>query len=401
MGKWLASRRRIAYPYSMAARKRIKTKYPGVYYRESARRRHKGRPDRCYMFWYNGADGKGHWETVGWASERVTADYTRARRNEFLAKLNRGESVPSPTAMRFTVGQAVASYEAWARAKGKHIDVEMNRWANHMKATFAALPISSITVAMLASHQLKLMDKLSEQSVKHCFSFLRRCINHAIDMEEYAGQNPVRSRRNSKFNLPDPDNECVRYLTPQEAKALLDELRPRSPQTHDMSITSLRTGLRLTEVWTIRGRDLDDRANVIHFTAKGGKRDSVPAPREVLDLLKSYNRAPDEHVFQARDGGPLSDGISSAWDRAVNRLKLNDGYDRPCDKTTFHIWRHTFASWLAQSGEVTLQELKELMRHSRIEMTLRYAHLFPGHKRKSQGIIADVLATAFDEAEDE
>lgn len=53
--------------------------------------------------------------------------------------------------------------------------------------------------------------------------------------------------------------------------------------------------------------------------------------------------------------------------------------------------RHTFASWLAQSGKVTLMGLQKLMRHKNITMTMRYAHLFPGQENEKLSIIGDIL----------
>ena len=67
-------------------------------------------------------------------------------------------------------------------------------------------------------------------------------------------------------------------------------------------------------------------------------------------------------MFQARGGGPLRFGISETFDRAVNALGLNDGITDARHRVRFHTLRHTFASWLAQSGEVTLQELREYMK---------------------------------------
>jgi hypothetical protein len=51
-------------------------------------------------------------------------------------------------------------------------------------------------------------------------------------------------------------------------------------------------------------------------------------------------------------------------------------------KVVLHTFRHTFGSWLAMAGE-GLQTIKELMGHSRIEQTERYAHLCPDKKRQA------------------
>lgn len=48
------------------------------------------------------------------------------------------------------------------------------------------------------------------------------------------------------------------------------------------------------------------------------------------------------------------------------------------DDVTWHTLRHTFAARLVMRS-VDIRTVQELMRHSTILMTMRYAHLSPGH----------------------
>jgi len=68
------------------------------------------------------------------------------------------------------------------------------------------------------------------------------------------------------------------------------------------------------------------------------------------------------------------DHFRSAWERAVDRAKLVDFH--------FHDLRHTFASWAVQQG-ASLQEVKDLLGHHSLAMTLRYGHLAPEHLRSA------------------
>ena len=62
--------------------------------------------------------------------------------------------------------------------------------------------------------------------------------------------------------------------------------------------------------------------------------------------------------------------IRTAWERAVERAKLDDFH--------FHDTRHHFASWFMMQGG-SLLALNEILGHASLTMTQRYAHLSPGH----------------------
>jgi len=390
MDKFLAKGAYPAYPQTMGGKRTFtKTRYRGVYYRESTTRQVAGRPDRCFVVWVAADNGKGRWHTVGWVSEGITEKLALAKRQELIQENVLGRAQKKNA--RATVASAVDAYAAWAKAEGKAIDREISRYEKHMKKPLGALRIEMITGGMLTALKADLLTRLAPESVHHCFAFLRRAINHAISEGLHGGTNPLATGRRGTFTMPKVRNACERFLTPGEAKRLLDELRQRSPQLHDMSLLSLKTGLRSTEIFSIRGQDVKKGTGEIFITAKGGQRQCVHASPEIIDMLLAYDRMPGERIFQSSKGGPIKWGISDAFGRAVDRLGLNKGIDDKRNQVWFHTWRHTFASWLAQSGEVTLLELKELMRHERIETTERYAHLIPGHQIRKLTIIDETL----------
>lgn len=68
--------------------------------------------------------------------------------------------------------------------------------------------------------------------------------------------------------------------------------------------------------------------------------------------------------------------VFRAIERIVKDLEFDDAITDRRDKVVFHSLRHTYAIRLVQAGE-DFYIVKELMSHSTMAMTERYAHLAP------------------------
>lgn len=394
------------------SRKYIKTKFEGVFYRLSSKRNSKtGEADKIYAFWYADNEGKGHWKTVGRHSQGIRPVNARNARSQFLAEYNQTGINPALHG-NFTVGQAVEAYYIWAEHEGKQIRNRYLSYNAQMRKHIHNIPVADITpgfLTQLKGHLLKcplarskseikrgnkIIHKerkiISPGAVKGLFIFVRAAVNRAIYNGLWKGVNPFSTKEG--WEMPKVNNKRLRFLTREEAKALLEDLELRHPQLHDMVLLSLRTGLRPTEIFRLKGEDVDGAANVLYVLAKGARRVPVKVPAEICQMLLAYGRKPHETIFQSEATGKAFIRTPGCFQTAVRKLGLAPEDGNSLYAITLHTMRHTFASWLAQSGKVSIMELQKLMRHESIDMTMRYAHLFPGQESEKLSIIGDILS---------
>lgn len=158
-----------------------------------------------------------------------------------------------------------------------------------------------------------------------------------------------------------------RTLPPLDA-AFADYLKP-------MVILALNTGLRRGELFNLSWKDIDlekKQLTVEGTTAKSGQTRHIPLNQEAWEVLAGWQKQSDGAlVFPSPVTGERFDNIKRSWESLRERAGLED--------FVFHDLRHTFASKLAAARE-DLYVIKELLGHSTIQMTEKYAHLSPERK---------------------
>ena len=187
-------------------------------------------------------------------------------------------------------------------------------------------------------------------------------------------------------------------MTHAEADRLLNELKRRSPMTHDQVLIALHCGLRAGEVRGIRWQDVDLKSKIINLpTTKGGEAQQVYMTDQVKDMLLERipkGARPENFVFPDKKDG-LQFKISDTFKRTVEDLGFNTGLGTKdaTYRVVFHTLRHTFCSWLAMQG-TPLYTIQKLARHKSISMTERYSHLLPDQKQDAVRAMAEVFNNA-------
>lgn len=239
-------------------------------------------------------------------------------------------------------------------------------------------------------------DGLSASTSNRYIGTLKAMFNRAVEWE-VIDANPIAKVKKQKSD----SRAIVRYLTPDEEERLRATLRSRDRRlaksnpfydgkqfvrleailggyqdhVHPMILLLINTGMRRGEMFNLRWQDVDftnKRITVVGNTSKTGQTRYIPLNVGAFDVLQTWQRQTKRNagsVFVGKHGKRFTN-IDKAWKVLLRDAKISD--------FRLHDLRHHFASRLVSAG-VDLNSVRELLGHSDIRMTLRYAHLAPAH----------------------
>ncbi len=373
-----------------------KSQFPGVRYREHPLRKHNGRYDRYFTIRYK-IEGKLKEEGLGWSAEGWNAQKASLLRSELRKNLKTGEG-PATLAEKRLLAERIkeaderhAEMIAMENIPFRQFFIDnyyLHAKSNITKKSYLReeslfrlwidlvighLPFREVSLSHLDQIKNDMMSAgRSPRSINYAIAVIGRTFNYAKHHDVYTGSSPV-----EKFKMLKFDNQRRRFLTREEARVLLNELRKRSLQLYELSLVSLRTGARANEIFSLHWGDVDlERGTLTLWDTKNTKTRIAYITEDVKQLLKAKTGGTrNELVFPGRGGVKIND-ISNAFNRAVDAVEMNEGITDRRERLVFHSLRHTYASWLVEKG-VDLYTVKELMGHSTIAMTERYSHLGP------------------------
>jgi integrase len=180
----------------------------------------------------------------------------------------------------------------------------------------------------------------------------------------FPGPNPTKRIRRFREG-PGRD----RYLTAEESDRLI---MASAPHLRTVLYVLLYTGARLSEALKLTWADCDFSAGLIIFrrnTTKGQRvTRAVPIAPRLLTHLRSLRRGREDQTVCSWGDAPLK-SVKTAFATAKRKAGLGED-------VVLHSCRHSFSTWWRQNGG-SLEDLKEMLGHSDLKLTLRYAHFSP------------------------
>jgi len=206
---------------------------------------------------------------------------------------------------------------------------------------------------------------------------LRSFSSHWVE-HELLDNSPTEGIHPPKAERPLPDT-----LTIEEIDAMLSTIDLSEPSGHrDRAIVELlySSGLRASELTSLRLSDLKWDDGILSVKGKGSKWRLVPMSGEAMRQLRLYlscraqftTSDSQDSLFLNQRGGTLSRmSVYTIVSRAAERAGITKSVSP-------HTLRHSFATHLLEGG-ADIRQVQELLGHENITTTEIYTHLNTSH----------------------
>ncbi len=254
---------------------------------------------------------------------------------------------------------------------------DLEQFFSYMETAFGESSISAITTSIVRSWLAGLKEqKIKSKSInrkisslKSFFKFLLR--SGVLEKSPMAGIISPKSGKRLPVYVEEKDMQLLMEHVefPDNWKGKTDRLLIRM---------FYNTGVRLTELVTLKNGQLDSNAATIRVLGKGNKERIIPISVALLDEITQYQK--DRMVCHGQDGQEKTDtlfvnekGRALYVKYAYLAVRNWLSHVTTIDKKSPHVLRHSFATHLMNHG-ADLNSVKELLGHSSLAATQLYTH---------------------------
>jgi integrase len=250
-------------------------------------------------------------------------------------------------------------------------------WVKQLVNHFGEFDVKNLNSKAIEQWQSKRLKYNKPSTVNRLTGCLKHMVNKGVEWGMVAEESLKRVRMVKPL---EENNKRLRFLTIEECKRLIDCC---APHLRPIVTVALNTGMRRGEILSLKWEQVDlSHGFILLGITKNGERREIPINTTLEYMFSDLSKnAESVYVFVDKDGKPYK-SVKRSFSTACKKAGILD--------FRFHDQRHTFASHLVMAG-IDLTSVKELLGHKSLNMTMRYAHLAPGHKRMAVNTLDAML----------
>jgi integrase len=289
----------------------------------------------------------------------------------------------------------------WLQIRAAQVTPSTFALQQHVLKSMVLPKVGHIRIDSLSPSTIQLLMKgvvetgRSARTANIMLSVVRKLYTDAVDHFGFKVQNPATKVK----KLKESPNK-LEFWSKEEIDVFLKTVERHQP--HNLAIFRflLNTGARIGEAYALQWGDVDlargyvcirrtvDRIHhVAKETTKGNKMRYVGLNEVALQTLS--------HMKESQLTPPKS--LSLVFPNQAGGIHFHSSFQRRCfdkclkiagvRKVRIHDLRHTFAAHFVMNGG-SIYDLKQILGHSDIKMTERYAHLAPDYLKSRTALVS-------------
>lgn len=159
---------------------------------------------------------------------------------------------------------------------------------------------------------------------------------------------------------------------------IADYLRVRSERDYVLFMFGIYTGLRISDILTIRVRDVKDKDYIYIREKKTNKEKRFPINEDLKDILEDYIKDKKDYEFLFKSQKGNNQPITREY---TYRILKEAAKVFGLDSIGCHTMRKTFGYFLYKTTK-DVATIKEILNHADISITLRYIGINQDRKDK-------------------
>jgi len=254
---------------------------------------------------------------------------------------------------------------------------DLGQFFSYLDASFGETPLPSVSTGFIRSWLASLKEqKISSKSINRKISSLKSFFKYQL-RTGLLKKSPM-----TGIISPKSGKRLPVYVEEKDMKLLTEQID--FPDTWQGRTERLlirifyNTGVRLTELVTLKNSQIDTGGSTIRVTGKGNKERIIPISVSLLEDIRLYQK--EKETLQGRSPSESAETLLVNGDGRALYVKYAYLAVRKwlslvttIDKKSPHVLRHSFATHLMNHG-ADLNSVKELLGHSSLAATQLYTH---------------------------